>query len=808
MERPLDRRPLRFAVPQGQEPAQGVRGGAAPVRRGRVGRPVQRRPDVRVHRRRCAAERRHQREQVDGGLDDLQVDLDLVPRRRGDERLAPLEPHQLVHVPAEHARQPGVGLLRDDVRAQHRGQAAVAVGRAVLQLLEPRDDVQVGEPVVRPRTPSVRQRLRVRPVDPAEVVARVAHVLLAADEVGRALEDERGVDPLLEGGREVPPVVLDRAGVAVVRTVGRRCRVAQELVALEREQVPLAGDERRVHAVVVGVVEEPVAHRAPRPGDRPGDRHALRGVHEAAPAEEVHAVARAGGRRVDPVVELLGQRVDADLVGQPRGDAARVALVDERVLGAGVAHVLVAGEQERLVTADEGRVHPAGVGHVVADAAEPGQVVGGLQRLRHDVQEPVDEQVDGAAVGDDRVDHGLLACGHAVGQHLLEGLGQVGEALLVAQVVDDGLRVAGIDVPVARAGVADVLVAGEQVGRLPAPDERRVDGLLAARGRDGVPDVPPPGRDRLGHREHPVRGAGELVAGEEVRRAVGTGEGGPQRCGRGAQRHARPQPRERTRVGPGAGGRVVLDVLRGAEEQRVLPVEQHRDRERLRAAVLRRDAPEVGARHLRVARIGLRVVGPGVHDEAAVAAGVRRLEEVGDAVVDVRQADGGEAAPVLGDRPGMPVDLDTDVGRPGVGDELVAAEHVGLPVAAHERGADALALRDGVARAPPVLGRRELPPQRDVVAGPALEQVGVAVRAVQHRVETGAEVLRDGPQDPRPHGALLDDLGLERREPVPARPRPRRSPHRLRGRRSRRGAAGGARSCGRGLRTPRGRARR
>ena len=221
---PLDRRPLRLAVPQCQEPAQGVRGAAAPVRLGRVAVSVQRRPDVgdrpsTVRPPSGAASANS----VDGGLDELQVELDLVPRRRGQERLVALDPHQLVDVPAEQAGQPGVGSAVTTVRAQHRGQAAVAVGRAVLQLLEPRDGAQVGEQVVRPpaeprgerlrdtsgRSGGSRRRSSARTRSP-----RTKYVLPSKTNAASS--------PLSKSGREVPPVVLDRPRVAVVGELGRR----------------------------------------------------------------------------------------------------------------------------------------------------------------------------------------------------------------------------------------------------------------------------------------------------------------------------------------------------------------------------------------------------------------------------------------------------------------------------------------------------------------------------------------------------------------------------------------------------------
>ena len=120
------------------------------------------------------------------------------------------------------------------------------------------------------------------------------------------------------------------------------------------------------------------------------------------------------------------------------------------------------------------------------------------------------------------------------------------------------------------------------------------------------------------------------------------------------------------------------------------------------------------------------------------------------------------------DQPGLPLDLGVDVRRPRVRHELIAAEHVRLPVAPGERRVHALAVRDRVARAPPVVGGRELSPQADVVVVATLEQVGVPVDAVEDGVEAGAEVVGNGAEGPRLHRGLLDDIALQGAEPAPS----------------------------------------
>ena len=68
--------------------------------------------------------------------------------------------------------------------------------------------------------------------------------------------------------------------------------------------------------------------------------------------EQVQHAGRVGEHRVHAALE-------------PRGDAldrARVALVGVGLVGAGVAHVLVAGEQLRARLRDQRGVHPAALG--------------------------------------------------------------------------------------------------------------------------------------------------------------------------------------------------------------------------------------------------------------------------------------------------------------------------------------------------------------------------------------------------------------------------------------------------------------
>ena len=433
-------------------------------------RRVELRPDVGVDPRRAGADLPRGGEQVDQLQHELDLEDLLLGRVLEQQPAVAAGPAQVLDVPAEQ-------LAEDLVRIVGAGheQRRETVRPGAGEVDEADDRVQVGQPVVGRARPAVLELLRERAVDPV-IAAGVADVPLALCQVGAALEDERAVRAVLEVLlRQVAPVVPDGAGEAGVGELARDAgRVADVLVAREHVQLPGRGHEGRARAAG----GELVADLAPGAVDR------FRGTvaDELLAAEQVGLpVGRAEGR-VDAVGELGRQGRDDPVLGDERLERLGVAVVHTGVVGGRVPDVLVTGEQVDAPVGDQGRVDLAALHDGVARPADALERVVARDLRRDRVADPADDQVDGALVAEDRVDRRRSRAS-------LKDSGRFANGSSSRRFADDLLGIAGIDRPVAATGVADVAVAGEEVGVL-APDEGGVD--RAAVGDERVAGQAPP----------------------------------------------------------------------------------------------------------------------------------------------------------------------------------------------------------------------------------------------------------------------------------------------------------------------------